>query len=95
MVWSESVSPLTQCEEGIKMKADKYLAMTDTFLRQSSKGEIPDKITRDLRFCMDEQEEKLRKNGISMREEYVFDDEAQSRARWRHPRRTTGRPSEA
>ena len=58
------------------MKADKYLAMTDTFLRQSSKGEIPDKITRDLRFCMDEQEEKLRKNGISMREEYVFDDEA-------------------
>lgn len=40
-------------------KEEKYLAMTDSFLRQSSKGELPDKITQDLRFCMDEQQEKL------------------------------------
>lgn len=58
------------------MNTDKYLAMTDAFMRQTGKGEIPDKITCDLRFCMDEQEEKLRKNGITMREDYVFDEEA-------------------
>ena len=58
------------------MNKDKYLSMTDTFLRQTGKGEIPDKITRDLRFCMDKQQEKLQKNGLTMREEYVFDKEA-------------------
>ena len=58
------------------MNTDKYLAMTDTFMRQTSKGEIPEKITRDFRFCMDEQLEKLQKKDVTMREEYVFNDEA-------------------
>lgn len=58
------------------MNTDKYLAMTDTFMRQTGKGEIPEKITRDFRFCMDEQREKLRKKDVTMREEYVFNDEA-------------------
>lgn len=58
------------------MNTDKYLAMTDTFMRQTSKGEIPEKITRDFRFCMDEQLEKLQKKDVTMREEYEFNDEA-------------------
>lgn len=58
------------------MNKDRYLYMTDAFLRQTGKGLRPDKITRDLRFCMEEQEEKLQKKGVTMREEYVFDDEA-------------------
>ncbi len=57
-------------------KEEKYLAMTDSFLRQSSKGELPDKITQDLRFCMDEQQEKLQQKGVTIHEEYVFNDEA-------------------
>ena len=57
-------------------KEEKYLEMTDAFLRQSSKGEIPNKITQDLRFCMDEQQEKLQQKGVAIKEEYVFDDEA-------------------
>ena len=56
------------------MNTDKYLAMTDTFMRQTSKGEIPEKITRDFRFCMDEQREKLQKKDVTMREEYEFND---------------------
>ena len=59
-----------------KMNKDRYLYMTDAFLRQTGKGLRPDKVTRDLRFCMEEQEEKLQKKGVTMREEYVFDDEA-------------------
>ena len=58
------------------MNTDKYLAMTDTFMKQTSKGEIPEKITRDFRFCMDEQLQKLQKKDVTMREEFVFNDEA-------------------
>ena len=53
-------------------KEEKYLEMTDAFLRQSSKGEIPNKITQDLRFCMDEQQEKLQQKGVAIKEEYVL-----------------------
>ena len=55
------------------MNTDKYLSMTDAFLIKTGKGEIPDKITRDLRFCMDEQQDRLQKKGLTMSEEYVFD----------------------
>ena len=43
------------------MNTDKYLSMTDAYLKKTSKGEIPEKITRDLRFCMDEQQDRLQK----------------------------------
>ena len=55
------------------MNTDKYLSMTDAYLKKTSKGEIPEKITRDLRFCMDEQQDRLQKKGLTMSEEYVFD----------------------
>ena len=58
------------------MNTDKYLSMTDAYLKKTSKGEIPEKITRDLRFCMDEQQDRLQKRGLTMSEKYVFDADA-------------------
>jgi hypothetical protein len=54
------------------MNTDKYLSMTDAYLKKTSKGETPEKITRDLRFCMDEQQDRLQKKGLTMSEEYVL-----------------------
>ncbi len=57
-------------------KEETYLEMTDAFLRQVSKGETPEKITKDLRFCMDLQQKKLRQKDVRIKEEYIFDNEA-------------------
>lgn len=58
------------------MNKEKYLEMTDAFLRQTGRDEIPDRITRDLRFCLDEQQKRLKEKGITLHDEFAFIDEA-------------------
>lgn len=55
---------------------DNYLALTDEYMKQRSSGRIPDMITWDMHFCMEQQAQRLSEHGIVMREEYEFNDEA-------------------
>ena len=53
-----------------------YLPLLDDFLRQKHEwavtGREPDTATRELRYCMEQQELRMKKKGISLDEQYAF-----------------------
>ena len=59
-----------------QIEKERYVALTDRYLKQRSAGKMPEAVTGDLRFCLKKQEERLRAFDISMHEEYAFQDGA-------------------
>jgi uncharacterized Zn-finger protein len=55
---------------------DRNLSLADRYLIQTGQGKEPDMITRDQRFGLEARKKRLDRKGISLHEEYLFDEDA-------------------